>query len=100
MDKEIFAKLHNILIRAKNKYIETFLGVKDYIEKNLKDKVRDIVLALHANESTDTLIHEGRLNAPQVKEVALLMPNEMNASQERLLTFNYATPEEIGRAHV
>jgi len=94
MDKRIFVKLHNILIRAKNKYIETFLGVKDYIEKNLKDKVRDIVLALHANESTDTLIHEGRLNAPQVKEVALLMPNEMNASQERLLTFNYATPED------
>ena len=97
MDKRIFAKLHNILISAKNKYIETFLGVKEYIEKmNLKEKVRDIVLALHANESTDTLIHEGRLNAPQVKEVALLMlmPNELSASQERLLTFNYATPED------
>ncbi|KAL7448797.1 hypothetical protein ACHAWC_000934, partial [Mediolabrus comicus] len=95
MDKRIFAKLHNILIGAKNKYIETFLGVKEYIQKmNLKEKVRDIVLALHANESTDTLIHEGRLNAPRVKEVALLMPNELSASQERFLAFNYATPED------
>jgi hypothetical protein len=94
MDKTIFAKLHTILLDAKNKYIETFLGVKKYVETNLKQKVRDIILALHANESTETLIHEGRLNAPQVKEVALLMPNEIDASSKRLLTFNYSTPDD------
>ena len=91
LDRTIFTKLHKILIKAKNKYIETFLSVKDYVAKR---NVGDVVLALHANESTNNLIHKGRLNAPCVKEVAVLMPNEIGADHERLLTFNYKTPND------
>jgi len=97
MDRDIFKKLHGILIGAKNKYVETFLSVKEYVKKmRVKNTVRDIIIALHANESTKDLIHQGRLNAPRVKEVAVLMPNddEFGSKAERWLTFNYMEPDD------
>ncbi|KAL7491042.1 hypothetical protein ACHAWT_000513 [Skeletonema menzelii] len=104
MDNILFTKMHNILIAAKNKYVETFLGVREYVNrKGLKGAVRDIVLALHASESTDSLIHKGRLNVPRVKEVALLMPNDISAgiNDERFLLFNYKEPDkEVGLKYI
>jgi hypothetical protein len=71
----VFNKLHAILCEAGNKYIESFLGVKEYVETHLKDKIWDVRLSIHANMSPNKLIHEGRLNAPTVKEIAILMPD-------------------------
>ena len=42
-------------------------------EKNLKDKVWDVRLSIHANKSPEQLMHEGRLNAPNVKEISVLL---------------------------
>ena len=95
MDKTIFTKLHRILIAANNKYIDSFLSVKEYVKrKGVKGCIRDLVLAIHANESTESLIHQGRLNAPRVKEVALLMPNEIRPDEKRFLLFNYKEPDD------
>ena len=71
----VFNKLHVILTNANNKYIETFLGVKEYIETHLKDRVWDVKLSIHANESPNALIHKGRLNAPTVNAIAVLLPD-------------------------
>eukprot|EP00984_Skeletonema_dohrnii_P018289 scaffold8514_cov74-Skeletonema_dohrnii-CCMP3373.AAC.1 len=95
MNKTIFTKLHRIIVTAKNKYVESFLSVKEYVKKKrVKGCVRDLVLAIHANVSTESLIHQGRLNAPRVKEVALLMPNEIRANEKRFLLFNYKEPDD------
>ena len=41
----ILKNLHDILMNeVHNKYLQSFLGVKDYIEKNLQDKVLDVKL--------------------------------------------------------
>ena len=74
--KKLFGKLHDILTSAGNKYIESFLGAKEYIETHLKDKVWDVKLSIHANASASTLVHKGRLNAPTVNEVAILLPTD------------------------
>ena len=38
--KQVFKRLHKTLKKdANNKYIQSFLGVKEYVEKELKDKV-------------------------------------------------------------
>ena len=71
----VFEQLHDILMRAENKYIQSFLGVKEYVETHLKDKVWDVKLSIHANLSPNDLIHKGRLNAPTVQEIAILMPD-------------------------
>ncbi|KAL7491589.1 hypothetical protein ACHAWT_004037 [Skeletonema menzelii] len=95
MDKTIFSELHKIVVSAKNKYVDTFLSVKEYVKrKGVKGSLRDLILAIHANESTDSLIHQGRLNAPRVKEVALLMPNDIGANNKRFLLFNYKEPDD------
>lgn len=73
--RRVFDKLHGILTEADNKYIKSFLGVKEYVETHLKDKVWDVKLSIHANESPNSLIHKGRLNAPTVNEIAILMPS-------------------------
>ena len=73
--ERVFSMLHTILMEADNKYIKSFLGVKEYIERHLKDKIWDIKLSIHANESPITLKHKGRLNAPTVNEIAILLPN-------------------------
>jgi len=87
--------LHDILIRANNKYIKSFLGVKDYVERHLKDNVWDVKLSIHANESADSLVHAGRLNAPTVDEVAILLPDNdvITANHKRYVTFNYRQKE-------
>ena len=71
----VFKKLHTVLMEADNKYINAFLGVKDYIETHLKDKVWDIKLFIHANDSPSVLKHKGCLNVPTVNEIAILLPS-------------------------
>ena len=77
MYRKIFNDLHNVIIQqSNNKYLESYFGVKDYVEKHLQNKIWDVNIAIHANESTERFVHPGRLNAPTVKEVAILMPND------------------------
>ena len=71
----VIRALHDVIMEANNKYIESFLGVKEYVESHLKNKVWDIKLSIHANDSPNTLQHKRRLNAPTVKEIALLLPS-------------------------
>ena len=33
---------------AHNKYLQSFLEVKEYVEQNLQDKVWDVKLSIHA----------------------------------------------------
>ena len=71
----ILKDLHDILINnAHNKYLQSFLGDKEYVEKNLQDIVWDVQLSNHATISTQQLIHHGCLNAPTVEEIAILLP--------------------------
>ena len=50
--KSVFEKLHKILTeKASNRYLESYLGVKDYVETHLKDKVWDVKLSIHANHA-------------------------------------------------
>ena len=73
--KKVFNLLHGILKNdADNKYIRSFLGVKQYVEENLKGKVWDVKLSIHAEESAQDLKHKGRLNVPVVNEIAIVMP--------------------------
>ena len=73
----ILMNLHNILMNeVHNKYLQSFLVVKDYIEKNLQDKVSDVKLSIHATTSTQQLIHRGHLNIPKVEEIAILLPSD------------------------
>ena len=65
-----------------NKYLQSFLGVKDYIEKNLQDKVLDVKLCIHATTSTQQLITTQHLNGPTVDEVAILLPTDDSITQE------------------
>ena len=65
--RNCFRELHDVMMKTNNKYIESFLGVKEYVESHLKNKVWDIKLSIHANDSPNTLKHKGRLNVPTVK---------------------------------
>ena len=76
MYTRIFDKAHNILINANNKYIKSFQGVKDYVEKHLKDKCLDVKLVIHANKSDSKVTHKGRLNGPTIDEIAILIPDD------------------------
>ena len=79
----ILKKLHDILMNeVHNKYLQSFLGVKDYIEKNLQDKELDVKLCIHATTSTQQLITTQRLNGPTVDEVAILLPTDDSITQE------------------
>ena len=72
----ILMNSNNILINeVHNKYLQSFLGVKDYIEKNLQEKVSDVKHSIHATTSTQKLIHKGHLNIPKVEEIATLLPS-------------------------
>ena len=53
----VFNHLHKILMKAKNKYIQSFLGVKKYVEKTLENKVWEVKLSIHANEPAKKLFH-------------------------------------------
>jgi hypothetical protein len=89
----VFKQLHTILVeKADNKYIKEFVGVKDYVEKNLKGKVWDVKLSIHGNQSVaGSTAHRGQLNAPTVNEVAILMPSEesITAEHKRCVVMNY-----------
>ena len=54
---QVFKQLHNIMVGAGNKYLDSFMGVKEYVENNLKDKVWDVRLSINANASVDESIH-------------------------------------------
>ncbi|KAL7543674.1 hypothetical protein ACHAWF_007442 [Thalassiosira exigua] len=69
----IIKQLHGIIMNAGNKYIQSYIAVKDYVEQHLKKKV----------------IHCGRLNAPAVKEIAILLPNDITANHDGQVVFNY-----------
>ena len=69
--------LHNILMsEVHNKYLQSFLGIKDYIEKELQNKAWDVKLSIHATTSTQQLIDDSHLNAPTVNEIAILLPSD------------------------
>ncbi|KAL7532185.1 hypothetical protein ACHAWF_004044 [Thalassiosira exigua] len=87
--ERVFKQLHGIIMNAGNKYIQSYTGVKDYVERHLKNKVWDVKLSLHANESAGERIHSGRLNAPAVKEIAILLPNDITVNHNRQVVFNY-----------
>ena len=53
---------------VKNTYLELFYGVKEYVEKELKNKIWDVNLSIHATESAQILKHQGRLTGPVVKK--------------------------------
>ena len=93
----VFKNLHEILTGANNKYIKSFLGVKDYVEEHLKDKVWDVKLSIHANNSPSSLIHDGRLNAPTVNEIAILLPSNdvLTKNHKRYVTINYRQQESV-----
>ena len=88
--QRVFKNLHNILTTSQNKYIDSFLGVKQYVEKHLKNKVWDVKLSIHANESPGSLTHKGRLNAPTVNEIAILLPSNdvLTKNHKRLVNCN------------
>ena len=80
------------MVGAGNKYLDSFMGVKEYVENHLKDKVWDVRLSINANVSVDESIHRGRLNAPTQNEVAIMFPDDITGKQERHIVLNYRTP--------
>ena len=81
----ILKNLHDILMnKVHKKYLQSFLGVKDYIEKNLQGKVWDVKLSIHATTSTQPLIDEHCLNAPTVDEIAILLPSDDTIIQKHM----------------
>ena len=73
----ILKNLHDILMNeVHNKYLQSFLGVKEYIEKNLQDKLLDVKLGIHVTTST--------VNGPTVDEVAILLPRDDSITQEHM----------------
>ena len=51
--------------------------MKEYVEKKCNNKVWDIKLSIHAEQSAEELKQQGRLktNVPVVKEIAIVMPD-------------------------
>ena len=81
----ILKNLHDMLMNeVHNIYLQSFLGVKDYIEKNLQDKVWDVKHSIHATTSTQQLIHKHYLNAPTVDEIAILLPSDDTITQKHM----------------
>ena len=79
----ILKTLHDILMNeVHNKYLQSFLGVKEYIEKNLQDKVLDANLGIHATTSMQQLVNAHHLNGLTVDEVAILLPSDDSITQE------------------
>ena len=56
--------------------------MKEYIEKNLQDKVLDVKLGIHATTSTQQLVSAHDLNGPTVDEVVILLPSDDSITQE------------------
>ena len=57
--KAVFNHLHKILMKTKNRYIQSFFGVEKYVEKTLKNKFWEVKLSIHANEPSKKLVHRG-----------------------------------------
>jgi hypothetical protein len=87
----VFSKLHAIMMEVDDKYIKSFLGVKEYVETHLEDKIWDVNLAIHANCPATTLKHKGRLNAPTVDKIATFLPSSdvITKKHKRYVTVNY-----------
>ena len=90
--KSVFKTLHRTLLNSGNKYLDSFMSVKDYIETKLKDKVWDVRLSITANASVEESIHRGRLNLPTQDEVAILFPDDITAQHKRNVILNYRAP--------
>lgn len=90
--EKIFKRLYYTLIEGSNKYIKSFLGVKDYVEKNLKEKVLDVKLSIYVNKLTRKCVYKGRLNVPTVDKIANLIPNDDFTTEDhhRYITVNYS----------
>ena len=81
----ILKHLHDILVNdVHNKYLQSFLGVEDYVEKYLQDKVWDVKLSIHATSSTQQLICDSHLNALSVDEIAILLPSDDTITQKHM----------------
>ena len=72
-------------------YIKSFLGVKEYVETRLTDKIWDVNLTIHVNSPATTLKHKGRLNAPTVDKIAISLPSSdvITKKHKRYVTVNY-----------
>ena len=84
----LFKMLHRMLKNdANNKYVKSFLGVKEYVEKECNNKVWDVKLSIHAEQSAEELKQKGKLksNVPVVKEIAIVMPDSdlLSKNQKR-----------------
>ena len=78
--EKFFKLLHSTLIYADGKYIKPFIGVKTFVEENLKHRVLDVRLSIHANELTSKVVHERRFNVPSVNEISILMPESYDVT--------------------
>ena len=77
--------LHNSLMNdAHNKYLQSSLAIKEYVEKNLQDKVWDVKDSIHATTSNQQLILQGCLNPPTVDETAILLPSNDTITQKHM----------------
>ena len=88
----LFKLLHYMLKNeVKNTYLESFYGVKEYVEKKLKNKILDVNLSIHVTESAQTLKHQGCLTDPVVKEIAILMndSDDLKKEHKQIVTMNY-----------
>jgi len=95
--ERIFTKLHKALLRQKNTYIQSCLGVKEWVEKNCPDGIDNLRIAISADASPDPNIHNGRLNAPvAVNEVSILMSEDIGREDARQIVLNLKEPDDSG----
>ena len=96
----LFKLLHCMLKNeVKNTYLESFYGVKEYVEIKLKNNIWDVNISIHATESAQTLKHQGRLTGPVVKEIAILVSDsdDLTKKHKRMVTMNYRHKKMIIR---
>ena len=83
--KNIFTKCCTALNEAENSYIECFKAVNQLAHEN---NMTNFKIGFHADKRP-TNEHERRFNAPASSEVAILMPNEINKEDKRMVVANY-----------
>ena len=88
----MFHSLDHTSRAAGNKCIDAFAGTKDFVEQHPRGRVWDVKLSIHADKSLDETVHRRRLSAPTQNEVAILMPDDVAARDERQVVINYRTP--------
>lgn len=93
----IFNKIHCVFTATVtyNKYIKSFIREEICVDGYLNDKVWNIKLSIYTNKSLSLLVHEGRLTAPNMEEIAtLLLDNSSSANNHiRLIIVNYRNQE-------